>query len=129
MNLIDNLLVKINKDNSIIIKSLISIITNARINNLDELKLYEEEMFKTNNQYLNEEEKINYCSNIINTFNYDCDGLDFDEIKLYLKYRSIIDNSLNNEEKIIYIIKLFSLTHRELYFVYYAYNFIIDGKL
>ena len=130
MELIENLLKRMNSNNSNIIMSISTIITSKKLDTLDKLLEYEEKKFMIDGKRLSTEEKIEYCTEILNSFPYDYDELDYDEIQIYKEQRKILDNpKSSNDGKIKAIIIIFSLTHRELYFPYEAYKFIIEGKI
>lgn len=130
MELIENLLKKINSNNSTIVMSLSSIITSKKIKTLDELLEYENNKFIIDGKKLTKEEQVKYCIEILNSFPYDYDELDYEEIQVYKKNRKILDDeTCEINEKILSIIIIFSLTHRELYFPYEAYKYILDSKI
>lgn len=129
MDLVNNLLKYINSNNSKIIKQLVDLITDNKINTLEELKHHEENKFKTNNKFMNKEEKINYCLSIIKYSSYDYELLDYDEIQLYKNYKNGIVTNDDLNIKILNLIKIFNLTNRDNYFPYETYEFIIDKKL
>ena len=117
MELIDNLLKNISEDNSYIIKSISSIIINNNINTLEDLKLFQSKKDVINGKELSINDKINYAKNIINSFPYDIDRLDYDEVIKYQRYKDIINNSKVEEDIIINLIKIYDLTCREIYFL------------
>lgn len=130
MDLIKELLKKINPNNANIMISLSSIITSEKIESLDKLLEYENNRFKTNGMKMSKGEQIQYCIEILDSFPYEYDELDYDEIQIYKKYRKILDNTLSSmDDKILSIIILFNMTHRELPFPYETYQYIIDGRL
>jgi len=130
MELIEELLKKMNSNNSNIIMSLSNIITSKKIKTLEELFEYETKKFMVDGKEIPKEEQVQYCIQILDSFPYDYEELDYDEIQVYKKNRKVIDDSISSiNEKILSIIIIFNLTHRELYFPYEAYNFIIDSKI
>lgn len=129
MELVNNLLKNINSNNSKIIKELVDIITDNKINTLEELKKYEENKFKINNNFISKEEKIDYCLSIIKYSSYDYESLDYDEIQLYKKYKNEINTKNDLNIKVLNLIKIFDLTNREIYFPYETYEFIVNKKL
>ena len=129
MELIDNLLKNISEDNSYIIKSISSIIINNNINTLEDLKLFQSKKDVINGKELSINDKINYAKNIINSFPYDIDRLDYDDVIKYQRYKDIINNSKVEEDIIINLIKIYDLTCREIYFPYEAYKYIIEKKI
>ena len=128
MNLIRNLLKHQNKDNLPITKELSDIIKKSNIQTLEQLKEFEEEIFKTNNKKLSKKEKINYAFEIMIP-SYDYEFLTFEEIQIYKTYRNNILTMENDDEKIKNLIKLYSLANRELVFPFEAYNLIINDEL
>lgn len=125
MDLIKELKKHQNKDNLPIIKELSDIIKESNIQTLDQLKEFEEEIFKTNNKNLSKKEKINYAFEIMIP-SYDYESLTFEEIQIYKTYRNNILTREDDDEKIKNLIKLYSLSNRELTFPFEAYNLIIN---
>lgn len=140
MDLIENLLKYKNKKNSNLIIELSHIIKTNKITDLKQLEEYEKNIFKiscqpltkeepVHYQILTKEQQINYCLSILNSFPFDYDLLDYEEIQKYKLYKKNIIESPNTEEKIKNLIKIFDLTNRELFFPFEAYNLIIENKL
>lgn len=128
MDLINELKKHQNKDNLPIIKELSDIIKNNNIQTLNQLKEFEEKIFKTNNKNLTKKEKINYAFEIMIP-SYDYEFLTYEEIQVYKIYRNNVLTEKNDDEKIKNLIKLYSLKDCELIFPFEAYNLIINDAL
>lgn len=129
MNIIDELLKHISNDNSKIIKEITEIICVNKINNMEELQQYENNKFKVNGYMLNKEEQVDYCINAFNSFSDDYLDLSFDECKLKSNYLTMLNGNINNEDKILVLIRLFSLTGREMFFPFEACRYVIEGRI
>ena len=130
MHLIEELLKKLNSKNLRIMMNLSDIITFHKYQSLDELIAYENKKFTVDGKILSNEERIKYCIEILDSSPYEYDDLNSDEIQVYKKYRQLLDdNSSSIDDKILSIIVLFSLTRRELYFPYEAYQYIMNSKI
>ena len=121
---------KINTENKKIVEFLIDIIESEDINNLEELKNYQEKLFQKNGKYISDKEKINYCINLINNSSYMSEDLDFLEIRdlTNMKYK-LRDSSCSDLEKKILIIKIFALVNYNMMLPYDAYKFILDDYI
>ncbi len=130
MHLIEELVKKINSNNMVILMNLSDIITSNKFQTLEELVAYEDKKFTVDKKVLTNEERIKRCMEILDSSPYEYDDLDSDQIDIYKKYRKILDDGSSSiDDKILSIIVLFSLTHRELYFPYEAYKYIIDSRI
>lgn len=129
MNLIIDLKEHINNKNAMLIKKLTDIIVSNNINTIDELKNFEDKKFTLDEKVLTTEERIDYCVEILRSFPYDYDCLDYDQIQEYKYFRKTLETSDSNEQKIKALILLFDLTSRTLFFVYEAYNLIINNEI
>ncbi len=130
MKLIDNLLLHINDNNALIIKDISDIITNNKINSLEDLESFEDNYNKYNNSVLSLEEKVNKCKDILLESIYDMDYLSFNNIDDYRYNIELLkkkDETL--EERVKAVIKLYQITKRDIALPYTAYNLIIEGKL
>ena len=83
MKIIDELKNKISNKNKKIVLELSNIIIDNKITTLEELKQKEDEMFTYNGKVLTEEERINYCLEMIKYSSADYELLSFDEIQEY----------------------------------------------
>lgn len=129
MSLIDNLMKFKTIENENIVEDLIECIENENIENLDQLSMLEDKFFTIDNKILDSEQRIKYCIIGFERSYYDYDGLSLQEIKTIKNFKDDIKKDINNEEKILKIIRINSMTNRELMFVRKAYDFIIDGIL
>jgi len=129
MNLSNELIKYVTNSNSKIVKQLVDIINSKKINSMEELKNYEDRLFTINGKILENNERIQYCYDMYEKFSFEYDDLSFSECKLERKYYDELNENFDNEYKIELLIKLFSLTGREIYFLTEAYNLIINQKL
>ena len=127
MNLVEELRNKMNNDNYKIIEELAQIIIDLKINNLEELKKQEDDLFVYNNKKLTDDERINLCMEMIKYTNGDYDLLSFEEIQKYKQLKLELESNISNEEKIKNLIILFNMTDRDMLFLTEAYKFIING--
>lgn len=127
MNLVEELRNKMNNDNYKIIEELVQIIIDLKINNLEELKKQEDDLFVYYNKKLTDDERINLCMEMIKYTNGDYDLLSFEEIQKYKQLKLELESNISNEEKIKNLIILFNMTDRDMLFLSEAYKFIING--
>lgn len=126
----EELLKKFTNDNYKIINELIEVITDGNIDNVESLEEYQESLFIINNEKMSEENKIKYCIDSIFTNPYISEGLDFMDIQNVMSMKQRLnDNNICNEEKIILIIKLYSILEKEMMLPFEAYKLIISGKI
>lgn len=124
----EELLNKMNNNNYKIVDELIAIIEENNIGSIDELKKYQDGLFVINNQTMNHDEEINYCSSVINSTVGISEDKDFVDVQNIMKLKRKITNC-NFEEKIISLIRLFSLLDKEIMLPYDAYILIMNDKL
>lgn len=129
MNIIDELLKHISNDNSKIIKEITEIICVNKINNMEELQQYENNKFKINNYILSKGEQVDYCIKAFDSFSDDYLELSFDEYKLKSNYVTMLKSNISIDDKILILIKLFSLTGREMFFPVEACKYVLEGKI
>lgn len=129
MNLSKEIIKNISNSNSKLSKQLIEIINRNKISTIEELQSYENKKFTINGRILTEEERIAYCLKLYEEFPFEYEDLTFEECSLERKYYNELNTNISNREKIINLIKLFSLTGRELYFLIEAYSLIINNEL
>ena len=129
MYLSEEIIKKINNLNSKLAKQLVEIINKNKILTIEELQNYENKIFIINGKTLTEQEKIDYCIKLYENYPFEYEDLTFEECKLERKYYNELNTDIPNKQKIINLIKLFSLTGREIYFLTEAYNLIINNKL
>lgn len=127
--MIEELEKRINNKNYKIINDLVEVITTYKISSLDELKDFQDKLFTFNNIILNDKEKIDYCIKSLKSFPYDYDLLSFKEIQDYKQLMIDLENEKEMKEKIKILIKLYTLTQREMIFPYDAYNMLIRNEL
>lgn len=125
----EELLKKFNNDNYKIINELIEVITDEKIDNVDSLEKYQESLFIINGEKMDENNKISYCINSIKSNPYISEGLDFMDIQNVMSMKQRLNDNISNEEKIILIIKLYSILEKEIMLPFEAYKLIVGGKL
>ncbi len=128
MKIIDELKNKISNKNKKIVLELSNIIIDNKITTLEELKQKEDEIFTYNGKVLTEEERINYCLEMIKYSSADYELLSFDEIQEYKRLKLELKSSISNNQKIKNLIILFSMTDRDMMFLTEAYNLIIEQQ-
>lgn len=128
MKLANNLINNINNDNSYLVKQLVSIINNYKFETIEDLIQYENRIFTIDNKILNKEERITYCMDMYNSFSDEYIDLTFEQCQLERKYLNTLKENISNNEKIKLLIKLFSLTGRELFFIKEAYDLIVNKE-
>ena len=127
--MIEELEKRINNKNYRIINDLVEVITTYKISSLNELKDFQDKSFTFNKIILNDKEKIDYCIKSLKSFPYDSDLLSFKEIQDYKQLMIDLENEKEIKEKIKLLIKLYTLTQREMIFPYDAYNMLIRNEL
>lgn len=127
MNLVENLMKCRNKENENIIKELLYCIKEEKIYSMEQLIDFENKIFTIDNRILNTKQRIKYCMYNIENSCCNYDGLSLNEIRALTKLKNNMNG--NDEEKILNIIKINSITNREIMFVKEAYEYIIKGIL
>lgn len=129
MKIIDELKNKISNENKRIVLELSNIIIDNKITTLEELKQKEDELFTDNNKVLTEQERIDYCLDMIKYSSTDYELLTYDEIQEYKRLKLELKSSIFNNQKIKDLIILFSMTDRDMMFLTEAYDLIVSNKL
>ena len=126
----DKIYSKINDENKKIVEELLDIIESEELHSLEDLKKHQDNLFKIDGKYMNKNEKINYCINLINNSPYLSEDLDFLEVRDLADMRyKLNDDNCSDIEKEILIIKIFSLVDYNMMLPYSAYKFILDDKI
>lgn len=129
MKIIDELKNKISNENKRIVLELSNIIIDNKITTLEELKQKEDEIFTYNGKVLNEDERIDFCLEMIKYSSADYELLSFDEIQEYKRLKLELKSYISNDEKIKDLIILFSMTDRDMMFLTEAYSLIQNNHL
>ena len=129
MKIIDELKKKISNENKRIVLELSNIIIDNKITTLEELKQKEDEIFTYNGKVLNEDERIDFCLEMIKYSSADYELLSFNEIQEYKRLKLELKSYISNDEKIKDLIILFSMTDRDMMFLTEAYDLIVSNKL
>lgn len=129
MKIIDELKNKISNENKRIVLELSNIIIDNKITTLEELKQKEDEIFTYNGKVLNEDERIDFCLEMIKYSSADYELLSFDEIQEYKRLKLELKSPISNNQKIKDLIILFSMTDRDMMFLTEAYDLIVSNKL
>ena len=126
MKIIEDLKNNISNENEKLVFELANIIIDNKITTLDELKKLEDSFFTYNGKLLSDEERINYCMEMIKYSSDDYDLLTFEEIQEYKKLKNQLYNSIadSNKQKIRTLIMIFSMTKRDMMFLIETYNWI-----
>ena len=126
MKIIEDLKNNISNENEKLVFELANIIRDNKITTLDELKKLEDSFFTYNGKVLSDEERINYCMEMIKYSSDDYDLLTFEEIQEYKKLKNQLYNSIadSNKQKIRTLIMIFSMTKRDMMFLIETYNWI-----
>ena len=126
MKIIEDLKNNISNENEKLVFELANIIIDNKITTLDELKKLEDSFFTYNGKVLSDEERINYCMEMIKYSSDDYDLLTFEEIQEYKKLKNQLYNSIadSNKQKIRTLIMIFSMTKRDMMFLIETYNWI-----
>lgn len=128
MKIIEDLKNNITNQNKKIVLELSNFIIDNKITSLEELKQKEDELFTYNNQVLTEQERIDYCLDMIKYSSDDYDLLTYEEIQEYKKLKLEAKSSISNDKKIKDLIILFSMTDRDMMFLIEAYNLILSNN-
>ncbi len=129
MKIIDELKNKISNENKRIVLELSNIIIDNKITTLEELKQKEDEIFTYNGKVLNEDERIDFCLEMIKYSSADYELLSFNEIQEYKRLKLELKSPISNNQKIKDLIILFSMTDRDMMFLTEAYDLIVSNKL
>lgn len=129
MKIIDELKNKISNENKRIVLELSNIIIDNKITTLEDLKQKETAIFSYNGKVLNEDERIDFCLEMIKYSSADYELLSFDEIQEYKRLKLELKSYISNDEKIKDLIILFSMTDRDMMFLTEAYDLIVSNKL
>lgn len=127
MKIIDDLKNNISNENEKLVFELANIIMDNKITTLEELKKLEDSFFTYNGKVLSDDERINYCLEIIKYNSDDYDLLTFEEIQEYKKLKKELQTATSNDQKIKNLIMIFSMTKRDMMFLTEAYNWIINN--
>lgn len=125
MKIIEDLKNNITNENEKLVFELANIIIDNKITTLEELKKLEDSFFTYNGKILSDEERIDYCLDIIKYNSDDYDLLTFDEIQEYKKLKNELQAAISNEQKIKNLILLFNMTKRDMMFLTATYNWIV----
>lgn len=129
MKIIDELKNKISNENKRIVLELSNIIIDNKITTLEELKQKEDEIFTYNGKVLNEDERIDFCLEMIKYSSADYELLSFNEIQEYKRLKLELKSPISNNQKIKDLIILFSMTDKDMMFLTEAYDLIVSNKL
>lgn len=129
MKIIDDLKNNISTKNKKIVLELANFIIDNKITTLEELKQKEDEIFTYNGKVLNEDERIDFCLEMIKYSSADYELLSFDEIQEYKRLKLELKSPISNNQKIKDLIILFSMTDRDMMFLTEAYDLIVSNKL
>lgn len=129
MKIIEELKNNITTANKKIVLELSNFIIDNKITSIDELKQKEDELFTYNQKVLNEEERINYCLDMIKYSSDDYDLLTYEEIQEYKKLKQELITTTSNHNKIKNLIILFNMTNRDMMFLTETYSYIVSNKL
>ena len=129
MKIIDDLKNNISTKNKKIVLELVNFIIDNKITTLEELKQKETAIFSYNGKVLNEDERIDFCLEMIKYSSADYELLSFDEIQEYKRLKLELKSYISNDEKIKDLIILFSMTDRDMMFLTEAYDLIVSNKL
>lgn len=129
MKIIDDLKNNISTKNKKIVLELANFIIDNKITTLEELKQKEDEIFTYNGKVLNEDERIDFCLEMIKYSSADYELLSFNEIQEYKRLKLELKSYISNDEKIKDLIILFSMTDRDMMFLTEAYDLIVSNKL
>lgn len=129
MKLIEDLKNNITNQNKKIVLELSNFIIDNKITSLEELKQKEDELFTYNNQVLKEQERIEYCLDMIKYSSDDYDLLTYEEIQEYKRLKLEAKSSISNDQKIKDLIILFSMTDRDMMFLTETYHLIQNKDL
>ena len=126
-NMGEEILKKINNNNYKIVNELIDLITEENIKSEEELKEYQDNLFKIDGELMNHEEEIDYCvKTILST--PASEGLFFLDMQEVINFKENI-NSLSIEEKNKRVIIIYSLMNLDMMLPYDAYKLIMSNNL
>ena len=129
MKIIDDLKNNISTKNKKIVLELANFIIDNKITTLEELKQKETAIFSYNGKVLNEDERIDFCLEMIKYSSADYELLSFDEIQEYKRLKLELKSPISNNQKIKDLIILFSMTDKDMMFLTEAYDLIVSNKL
>ena len=129
MKILDDLKDKISNKNKKIVLELSNVIMDNKITSLEQLKQKEDELFTINHKVLTDQERIDYCLDMIKYSSEDYELLSFEEIQEYKKLKVELKSTISNNQKIKDLIILFSMTDKEMLFLTEAYNLILNNFL
>lgn len=129
MKIIDDLKNNISTKNKKIVLELANFIIDNKITTLEDLKQKETAIFSYNGKVLNEDERIDFCLEMIKYSSADYELLSFDEIQEYKRLKLELKSPISNNQKIKDLIILFSMTDRDMMFLTEAYDLIVSNKL
>ena len=129
MKILDDLKDKISNKNKKIVLELSNVIMDNKITSLEQLKQKEDELFTINSKVLTDQERIDYCLDMIKYSSEDYELLSFEEIQEYKKLKVELKSTISNNQKIKDLIILFSMTDKEMLFLTEAYNLILNNFL
>lgn len=126
-NMGEEILKKINNNNYKIVNELIDLITEENIKSEEELKEYQDNLFKIDGELMNHEEEIDYCvKTILST--PASEGLFFLDMQEVINFKENV-NSLSIEEKNKRVIIIYSLMNLDMMLPYDAYKLIMSNNL
>ena len=129
MKIIDDLKNNISTKNKKIVLELANFIIDNKITTLEELKQKETAIFSYNGKVLNEDERIDFCLEMIKYSSADYELLSFNEIQEYKRLKLELKSPISNNQKIKDLIILFSMTDKDMMFLTEAYDLIVSNKL
>lgn len=129
INLIENLNLHKTNENEELVDELIYCIKENNIDNLEQLIAFEDKKFTVEGKVLNNIERIKYCFLEIENSYYDYDGMLLEEIKELKKLKESILLNIDEQTKILNLIKIYMITNREIMFFNEIYEFITKGIL
>lgn len=127
--LITTLLSHKTAENEEIVDELVDYINEENIISLEDLEAFEDRMFTFAGECLNTKQRISHCYVLIENAYYDYEGLSLQEIKDLQALKNSVNVDHSDTENILSLIKIYSITNRELMFLKEAYEFIINGLL
>ncbi len=125
----EELLKKMNNNNYRIINELIEIIVDENINNIDELRMYQNSFFKVNGKELNHDEQIEYCKKTIKSNTSIKENIDFIDVQKISMIKEKLNNNNSDKEAVVLLIQLMSLLGENMMLPYDAYILIMNNKL
>ena len=123
----EEILKKINNNNYKIVNELINLITEENIKSEEELKEYQDNLFKIDGILMNHEEEIDYCVKTILSIPAS-EGLFFLDMQEVINFKENV-NSLSIEEKNKRVIIIYSLMNLDMMLPYDAYKLIMSNNL